>query len=719
MLKKMFITLSAICLTTSCGYFGDKAKDESSIYDASSMQTECKLDGKILAKIFEQDISSQLSCLEMNLKNFKYVERNNNTEVYRQEIDLYIAKFFDKNADTQTIKKSVDLLFDIYHVFFNKKKSIIQNEDISKLTSLLVIFNQEASQIYQSLNETQTRTLEARHLMYKNALFNYSQRVQMLMGRSFLNSDCGDNEINIVNFLEKLEFDIHQIRPFLFLKTLFLGGKQEILTAKELRDFIQKLPKLGNLYFEFLNFKENRFKNEDDKSLRILEIYRDIKSSFFKHKKEVVIVENDQLIDALKILLDNDFDIEKFLPTLELLKEKIIGGDAKSFNYEDILKIASFAKEITEGIYFNNVTYSYFEKELTKDAPITITEFPRLIEYKKLSSDSLNTAKKNFQTLVKKLRLYRNEDGLQYYKTEIIRTKYGFNEFFVISWALDQLFKVYGVKSTDGYSVSDVELTNFLLEIRPILEELNLWTPNIKTFASNVILLGTLFQPSSNGNSRLESDEATEYISLVFTALQAGKDLVSGIKNYCPNIGPLDNPTYTLECYRKHFFQVIFDDFGYQKYLQNLYDYVQTTPKEELNEFFVKIEMFARDDHSENAGPVIERDLLLVFGAMLNVESVLLRFDENKDKKLSPNEVEKAFPIYKDTIIMLGNLQGKESYAIYAFKYLIKYHKTPTSTQLLRFMYSPFEDRKVSASRVDLATLLYFIVISQPQNVAD
>ncbi|WP_034729592.1 hypothetical protein [Bacteriovorax sp. BSW11_IV] len=345
--------------------------------------------------------------------------------------------------------------------------------------------------------------------------------------------------------------------------------------------------------------------------------------------------------------------------------------------------------------------------------------FPNLPVYKKLREGYMPELKENFTKLATNYRYFRDQDsGMQHYTFKILRNKYGFEELSMIRWGLGKVLVAYGPyvsnpNDAKGNSITMEQLGDFLVGIRSILEEFNLWTSNFQFFSRNTLLLGDLFQSQSNGDMQLNQEEGTEYVALILQAVVLANKVMDRMKDICPFVEKSDGD-YRIDpvCHRENFFDVVFKDLKFNNFFPQLQRYSTDNSKEQNIEFIRSIEGFARDIPIEE--PMRIRDYTLVIGAMLNIESTFLRFDRNQDNVIDRDELDRAFEVYRNVILMLAPdlRDGNEKYARVVFFHMIKYMTIPCSKvtifkhhNLFWFYY-----RNTEAQRVNIGSLLYYLV---------
>jgi len=301
---------------------------------------------------------------------------------------------------------------------------------------------------------------------------------------------------------------------------------------------------------------------------------------------------------------------------------------------------------------------------------------------------------------------------MAYYSDQYKRSKFGFIETAVNRWLFDLIVKAYGQKDQpqNRYVVNQVQVERFLLDSRPLLEAFGLWTKHFKTFARNTLLLADLFQNQSNGTWNLDVNEISEYFALVQSTVKISDEFTKKIAPHCSFQKP-DGEYFSILCYRALFFQTLLNDMKLKKYFPKLTSYIESGDPESVALFQINIERFARGTSDETI-PMSKKDLTLTIGALLNVESIMTRFDHDHSNILEFNELEVAFPTYSRAIQILGNLEPDSKYIRTVFLFMIKKMRLPESSwEIFTFHYNPFiRNKSIASERLNIAALLYYII---------
>lgn len=516
------------------------------------------------------------------------------------------------------------------------------------------------------------------------------------------------------------EIDFELVKKLVPLKKIILGGSRTDFTDGQLKILIEKLPTLALIGTDLTQFDSADYKNDEDKMGFFIDTVRSGKSvihNFSDDSKELIYSINE-LVSTIDYATDNEYNVSKFADSIETLVVKFLHGTSNRFTIKDIKTLLNYAEELTESVYYNSLAFEYNQSVLSSLNRVRATAL-RVLPIKnqsKLDAKRLATLHNEFAILIEKLYLYRTKEGQQYTGHDIIRTKYGLNEAGMARFGVKKLLEAYCPSSNTNPLTCGVDgeiLNKFLHDFKSLLVEYNLWSTNMKTFASNVLYLADLFQTQSNGDQRIGLDEGVEYVGLILTAVKMANEVTDGLVKRCGNYtqGSVEeqeaNPTIELSCFRKNVIDVWMNELGYKQYMAAFSRYFNETSFAEMQEYISYLEQFVHENKDENFMRI--RDITLFIGAIQNVESMLIRFDVNRNNFLDPAEVDQAFGVYESLIVDLGGLSGsKRKYAKSAFLFMVKEMKFPSTSDVLTFHYNPFVSKNISAHRINVASILYY-----------
>ena len=535
---------------------------------------------------------------------------------------------------------------------------------------------------------------------------------------SFLNGTNLPQEYFYIDFLNEIKNEIgdfpleNNILEIIGkVKILIVSGDENILGKIEVTDLLNKSDVIANRFFDFM-ISSDKTHTEKSKRKLYFETVKDL-SLILTSDSDQFVISMDDLLFKIKEFVEIE-KIEKFSPSLIILKEKVIGGKGTIIRVEDVAKLLELAREYFSIVYYMDISYDLYEDILSyKQKLSTLKELdhPLFKDFEKVKRDKLRAL---FERIVLNYRIYRNKDGTQDYTNDFKRTKFGLIELASLRFLLDKLITVFGSfdDQMQKYTINMEQLNNAMLDLKPILENVGLWSKSPETFARNVLLLSDLFQGQSDGSVSIDVDEGTEFSTLALFAMKFSDEFMPLMEKHCPQFSVGDLRGFDVACYRRFFYRVAFTEMkltgSLKKFSQYVYSTYQSSPKE-LSEFHISVEGFARDFNHPDL-PMTKRDITLLFGAFLNIESVYVRFDRDKTNILSYNELQRAFPIYEEALMMIGDISEKQrKFAKPAFFYVIEKKKIPGKVEVATYFYTG-AFKGVIAKRLNIGTLLYNMV---------
>lgn len=722
------VVMMAFALT-SCGYISDSPPANLDVFKSDALQA-CKIDINKLGEIFKADQREQIRCLQENFVQFtKYVRSKNSGAVTESELNIFIRKFFEGQSDS--IIKGLSLIFQLNMLLLKDEADRISKTNISPLFDLLVHANQEAIIITQVLKEMSDENNQGHFWVLREQFRESVTRFSKFTVEIIDSSPGMQQKLNIKNFLLEAskrlgnkEVKTDTIDSLIFLKRVLAAGEKEVITTGELKNIIAKLPKILTLSFDLYFVKNTNFASDDEHLRFHLLNVRDMYSIIQFNQHDFQLFTIDQILClAQEFIKENN--VKKLKPSIVSFKERIIGGNKEEFSLRDLKSVLDISHDFIERNYFNTVTYNTIRDVIEKNEPISSIQKLNLPGYDVFSSRRIDELHADFQNTAINFQYFRSKtDGVPYYGNIYVRNKKGFLEASTLNWASIKLLKGYGHKNAQGIQqVSLEEFSKFLFEMKPVLEELKLWSPAPETFARNAVLLADLFQNRSNGDLEVNATETAEYLQMILTAVEMTDKFKDDLSSFCdPGINK-DDPLFETACFNEHFFETMMG--RYKKYFPRLSEYLDpaNTPKSEVDAFLLGVEGFARDNPDQSV-PVNKRNNILIIGALLNIETTFIRFDTNRDNIIDYNELVESFKIYKSAIISIAKLKpGEEGYALSVFLFMVsKMEVPPTGTWVqnakffsfhkcasVRFCRNLLMD-KIEAKRLNVGKLLYYMV---------
>ncbi len=648
-------------------------------------------------------------------------------DVYK--IAEYAADYDDKDdLDLDKAKSYVDAFFALKDHAVSKGNENVHVADVDRLAfyAKLALEAIASGSKVNDLVDEENRSTRERRSEAETILLDAQEEMLKL----FQTRNVGLPEFDLQNLVtdiasalsdvDDIDFDFDLIKLGAPLKRLIVGGAKTDFNVEQLQVLISKVKDLGLIFFDVVDFDKEHFSSDKNMYSFFIDTINNIKSQLFtfQNEEEVELMTLPELVLFADKATDNEYNISKFEETIDVVITKFINGISGKLTVKDVRTILNYGHELSEGSYYNEVAYTNNE---------IILKSPRKLKAKQLASLNRSDSSKitfkpisyyhrEFGILVEDLYLYRTEDGNHHYNHDIVRTRYGLNEASLFRFATKKLLAGYcpgNNPNPETCGVNAEELNRFLWDFKPLLEEIKLWSENIESFANNCLYLMDLFQTVSNGDMKIGLKEGTEYFGLIASAVTMGNDILEGLKKTCVNqtVGTDEErdeePTFLMGCFNDNVLKIWLEDYGYNKYLKSFNRYLKGASDREVKNLVVYLEKFVKD---EPDSPIMNKRWITLFaGAILNVESMLIRFDKNRNNILDPYEVDQAYEVYKFLIMELGGLSGsKAKYAKSAFKFMVKEMKFPGTMDVLKYHYNPFASKDITARRINVASILYY-----------
>lgn len=671
----------------------------------------------------------QVSILESHI----YSHKRDEEIISESSVQSLINKFlpeegitFGKSDSEKTITRE-----DVIKLSLSLKENIlgragqIEFYSFQEVKNFIKVMSSALSGLsfYESYKNLVGSTIEMDLWDFKRNIFiTKANNLQEQLVKQWLYNDYFPGTITPIPFIEDV-VDVF-IKDFKYkekigegfevLKLLTVGGESDNVTKNQLIDFIVKLDDMAEIAFDLVFANEI---NHNDQEMRRLYFVSASKiNDLIVDEPFLHIVTIEQLLSLASHFMDDE-SILNYGETVEKIKFKLFGGYPQTLTLKDVKGIISLASDFLGSRYFVDLSYDLYESEMNSKNGITKLSYSKSHDdFSLYRADQLLEYKQHFEERVTKLRLYRESDGTQYYGDDYKRTKFGMLEHYMVEFFFNLIAKSFGHKDEHNEYVLNIEEVNSVLAaFKPVLEELGLWTAKPETFGRNTLLLADLFQANSDGTMTINSLEASEYGTLALFAIDLGDKIYKKLGDYCNEYTRNGSTGYAVSCYRPRFFDLLMNEFGMAKKMPKLQAYMNSVPEEEVNNFLVSIEGFAKD-YPEAGMPEARRDVILLVGALLNIESTFLRFDTNKSNLLDPQELEAGFPVYEEAIVSLAGLEGgKRKYAKTIFLYMIKEMNEPGTMDVMLYHYNPFSNKEISSKRLNIGALLYNMVYAKGQ----
>jgi len=521
---------------------------------------------------------------------------------------------------------------------------------------------------------------------------------------------------------EAKELNPDVIEVVLGLKKALVGGQRDKIVTSELKLLLNKYASLSHELAQLPLLKKTYLGQDylvDQGMANILKsmmekLQIEGTGSYFTTDNAL------GLLDQLLPIESESKKFKKFLASAKVIKSKVLGGNDSEFNLVDIRKTLTIAIDFLQTQAFMKSTYDHYQKDLASPLALKDITLPKLKIYAHYTSDELLKYYQIFKRFTLDYRFFRPAKSIQNYTDKYARNREGLIELSMIRFGLSQLVDKYGRVVNGVSQMNKEEVEKFLWDFKPLLQEFKMWTKVPKNYARNTVLMGDLFQYQSNGDGELNLDEITEYGSLILGAMNVGDKIVTSLKQACAFSGTEADPHFDIACVRPKFFNILFDDLKLRPNLTRLDNYLSGINDKQKMQYMESVEKFGRD-FPDDSLPLDTREVYLILGSFLSIESTMLRFDTDLNNRVDPVELERAYGVFRNGIIQIADLKTDElKFTHSIFIYMVKYMTIPTKKNLAIFHYNPFNDKTVTAHRLNIGSLLFNIVMrDKPQITTD
>ena len=711
---RLHVIFLAMSMMLSCG-LGDDKPEDLGVYDIGNFESSCDLNTERLTSILEENILSDINCLETNLNQFvDFVRREDPNFIHREELEKFVNKFFKESAGVA--KDVLKLLFDLNSLLLKDPEDKISTSKMKPLFQLFRIANTEGVSLFQSLKGLN----EDNYWDRKQRIFVALEKLRVKVLNVITQQDQFQQSLNISAFLEELKealkieddkLNINKIRSFLFIKKLIIGGSPENITSQQVERLIFRVSDLVMLGMDSLFMKSKKFGSLAEEHHFYFDIVSELSQNYYQWNLNEPILSQKDLLVVVEQFLKDKYKVEKMDESIQNLKEKLLGGRQDLFTFKDLNTLTAWGKEFFGMLYFNDVTYEYYDKTMRGFGQITKISLPKIEAYHIFSKSEVKKHWAQFEYISLNYRYFHDDQGFSHYFNHYKRYRNGFNMNSMLKWALTKVVNTYGhyPEGSSRKAIDQDDVRRFLADIEGAAKEIGLWPNDIERFVAEAITSSDLFQYHSDGNETTDSDELTEYVANVLSSYEHTNRIHDKLKAYCPTLGE-NNDQFEVSCYREYFLHIFFNQLKLGKYYDKLEDYLEMNGFDEVQKYVINIELYARINPDPEV-PLTKEDLSRIVVVLTNLESAFLRFDKNRDGILDRGEIDKVFPVFKNLIMKVANL-GNTSDGLYKsiLLYLIKEMKVPNPVQLLWFhMFGKKKD--ITSTRYNISAILSNFVI--------
>jgi hypothetical protein len=251
--------------------------------------------------------------------------------------------------------------------------------------------------------------------------------------------------------------------------------------------------------------------------------------------------------------------------------------------------------------------------------------------------------------------LVRDGQGRIYLNNNDEDLNYDFDSYFTLNWQraiiriLIRGFSENEESRINAISLKRSELTKGVADLKELLIALGVANPNddAATTAKNIHQLATIFMPHAEGTGSITLAEGTEYVSLIFSGIEAGGPLFEESLENC-----LINKAkriVSVKCYRE-IFRNKFNEFV--SHMPNFVIYFESLSDKNKDKLQRAIEDATRENGYSDVD-ITQSEINKGFILLHYVEIYLMKYDANKNEVIKWDEAEVGYPVFRNVLAEL------------------------------------------------------------------
>lgn len=673
---KFFLYLLFILFLFSCSDMKKKELKTMELSD-SRLEVGCQLNTDSLSKILELRVKDELNCLKDWLTLFTNVVKSQRPGEMgiRELLEFLDGGLGDKIKVPKGMDKVIKALYELNYLIGSGNREYITKEQLHKLIDIAIVFNEEIIPIELDFSKSWPVTYQW-HQKRRRENFNSISRIANSIAKHFRKDRRSLDQVHIESILDvfissKSQKNLEMVKDFLTLKKMVLGGHSKILTYKELYKLVKKSPVVFSLVYDAVKFKDIQFKN----ALEGFSFFNKALGDFSRKlmvkgrrgdRKILSIKGVERLFRKLyKSYLPYDpFKDDGFIL---FIKEVFFGGGTY-FTINQFREGFKFFLNISEKLQFFQRIYREHQALFDRRTALGELKVTHLKVRNKKEKEWLYELQDIFDHYLFYNKSWNKTPPVYAKKTQ--KHLYGVLEIIALENLAKKIMlhieKTYPCdggrfhkknrckKEDYGMSWTEGQFNLFFQKISPFLIKAGAIDPGReKSLADSLRLLSDIFLQNSNGNSRLDYREFTEQVvnllgANIFTSAPYNRMRSSCSLDYKSRVEP--------DCFFENYFDEVFqrDAYSYFKLkLPNLYQYSQSVSPEKQKLFLKGVDGYTRVCQTyRNGDPIYmgRGDMYTTLVGVLNIESIMIRYDSNGNNQIDPNEFDQMYSVFRSTV---------------------------------------------------------------------
>lgn len=746
--------LTTLIFISGCSDLFQKDVIDKSL-ETNKFKANCELNVDEFSLILEENIGEAIDCLGKNLKLFiTAVESNRKGYLSRKALINYIKR--NRKDIKPEVLKALQSVFDINFLFYGEDRDYISATNIDALVKTAKTFNEQASTNFKPIfmgegNLTYDAYQKLRDLRIKPAALIITNALKNIFNKNRSNRL---DQLNLIDVLDSFsnvnnEASIAKVKKMLFAKKIVLGGNKDELTHIELGSFIENFSSYVLLALDGVRYKDIKLEQES----MVQFLTKDVTtlnglifSPSLGDRTKETLFELQDAIDAAKLFISSDLDLDKYYDLLKEAKQIVMDGEGDKVTGGDLKRLFNHGLNLLKtGEQFHRFWAN--QPDLLNEEPGTPITYNFNGLYTLFRSEKPRVD--DFVRILKKYRFIKGKNPTAFYTDEFYRNANGVYEVAIYEYAMTLLMKKYGcpnntlggkvvcdaVATLNGVYMKKDHVINIIQKFRKVLITAGMILPGREVnTAETITLLGSLFQYQSDENKVFDVNEASEFAISLFTSLDVSDKIFDhftalNVQGEC-KMDDFKSRRVSPECFKKHFYEGVC--FNYPNQFPKLFASLGATVYEN-NKLVCRIPSdvpnLAYLDRAIKAARTCnvypntteeiyysKGDMMSVFLAMMHIETTIIRWDTRvHNNVMDAAEVMDAYNIYSPALD--GFLEDKPGYIKklkkQIYQYMVKYEQVPDEKdfgsiwKFLKFLVS--FDKGATANRKTIASLLVTI----------
>ncbi|MFN7824072.1 MAG: hypothetical protein ACK5P6_01790 [Pseudobdellovibrionaceae bacterium] len=265
--------------------------------------------------------------------------------------------------------------------------------------------------------------------------------------------------------------------------------------------------------------------------------------------------------------------------------------------------------------------------------------------------------------------------------------------------------------------ITNPEANQLFLAVKPLVVDFGLIEKDDVTFADSRFREGNLFTPRANGDGYLDFREGIDLVLLILSGLKTDSYVYKNLEKTCAieatNLEDKDDKSKSVRvnCLLPFYIREVRNSFTH---LPQFLEFVRGLSPDRSQLMFLNL-LKAAGGVEDKQGRMKVSSIALFPHVSQYIESVMQRFDTNKDGVLVTSEAMSAYPTFANILRQVGGSKS-ETLNRAGFAWILRYGTPPEGADLVKFIvwWVPRGEKRwdVRADRERLVQILGFIADS-------